>query len=705
METSLFDLIKQHGPVTYRELQQLVSDDEFLADDLDELIATGAIVEVDDQIAEPHHFKLMSATIVSIKPANGYVRIDGAEDDVYVDARDLHGALLNDRVFLEMKRGRYLVAAIIKHTQTTVIGEVYRLAGLTYLKVNAIAPASTLFVLTDYVGSDEELVIGEITKYGTNRHEVRFLKSLGAKNAPGNDITRIILEEGAPLDFPIEVEAQVSRLPVEVSDKDRAGRTDFRDQVIVTIDGESARDFDDAVGIKKTATGYQLGVHIADVSHYVKEQSPIDLEALNRGTSIYVLDRVVPMLPFVLSNGLCSLKEGVDRLTLSVIIDLDPRGRVVKSRIENGVINSKGRLTYTYVQSLLDGKKVEGEIDEMLLVLAEAAKKIRKLRIKRGALDLDLPELKINVDGDGKPISITEKAGNEAEAIIEDLMVMTNEVTAETVTNMKLPMLYRIHELPDSKRIDNLVYLLKRLGHHYALNAKGITPLDVQGLLTKFENEVDGRVIKESTLRSLAKARYAAENKGHFGLASTCYTHFTSPIRRYPDLIVHRLIKQFVVDNNRKFDSKLPRLLAALGEDTSTKERRAVTIERKVNDVKAAEYMESFIGTTFKGQIDGITKQGLFLTLTNGVSGLLKFELLADYFVLDDAHISAYGKRSKKRFMLGDQLSVIILSVNKEQGNIDLGLEKPLVIKTDPKKYKRSRGKKEQQKRRTRNRR
>ncbi len=677
--------LKTNGRHSYNELAALYDDDSQFQDELAHLFNNGLIIEHYGKILLPEHLNLVRAEIVSVKQTFAFAAIEGEEEDVHLESHALNSALLGDLVFLERRRKNYAVYSIYKRVHEKVIGEIYHLGKNTYLQVNSLAPSDVAFELSDYEGEEEELVIAKINSYEGSKVRTSFLKSLGAKNAPGNDITRILIEENVPEVFPAEVDLQVSSIPYEISKAEIKNRQDLRDQLIVTIDGEEARDFDDAVSVRKTGSGYEIGVHIADVSYYVNEGSPIDLEAYERGTSIYVLDRVIPMLPFALSNGICSLKEGEDRLTISVIMNIDQYGQVRSSKILPSVIKSKGRLTYTYVQDVIERNKPENDIEKMLLLLDEVANKIRKNRIRRGAIDLDLGELHIKTNKEGKAIDVQLKKGIESENLIEDLMVLTNEVVAETITNKKLPMLYRIHEQPEGQRIDNLNYLLKRLGHRSDLNPKGVKPKDMQILVNKYKNEPEGPVIMEASLRSLAKARYAPINHGHFGLASTCYTHFTSPIRRYPDLIIHRLIRKYLFNNDKDIEG-LKKYLTKAGEQTSDLERRAIKIERLVNDMKSAEFMETLVGETMHGMITGLANSGMFVQLDNGVSGLIRFDTMSDYYKVDEAGISARGRRSKVEYMLGERVEVVISAASKETSNIDLILKEEKKSKTRKKK-------------------
>ncbi len=639
---------------------------------LNDLVNEGELVFEDNTYITPFSLGLVRAVVVSVKSTYAFLNI-AEDEDVTVEEQNLNGALLGDIVYLK-HNVMFKVVKIVKRSRSEVVGEIVKTNSMTTLKVKSIATSNITFFVNNYEGLNSQIVRASIIKYSNNSIFVDIVEVLGSKNAPGVDITRILLEHDCPLVFNEEVENQVVNIPLSIENEDHRGRTDLRNEFIVTIDGEDAKDLDDAVSVRRKNNGYEVGIHIADVSHYVTYSSPLDKEAFNRGTSIYVTDRVVPMLPFELSNGICSLNPNVDRFAMSCVVQLDESGKTISSQIFPSIIKTKHRLTYTYVNEIIENKDASNELNETIQLLNEVAIKLRELKKERGCLDLSIPEIKVIVDETGKPINIEKRLQKDGEKLIEDLMILANETVAETISKRKLPFIYRIHENPAAKRIDNLISFTTNMGFKPKFNALNVTPLAVQKLLLDVAKSEKSTVIAQVLLRSLAKARYSPHNKGHFGLASTCYTHFTSPIRRYPDLIVHRLLKDYLIFNEVGQLKTKGEELAVLAENASFKERRAITVEREATDMKCAEYMTQFIGDTFKGFIAGMTNSGLFVDLENGVSGKLRFEDMYDFYRVDDHGQRAYGRRGKS-FNLGDNVEVILLSANKDNGEIVLQLK------------------------------
>ena len=673
---NLYDYISKHPYVKINELQSFFDIEEHLVRELiKELTQTGSIIEEQGAYFLPELVNLIQAKIVLVRANFAFAEVKDASDDIRLEGDELNGAFLGDLVFLKRQQKSYFVERVYQRAHQKVVGEIIIENGKRYLNVQGLALKTVRFLLSDYqIGQEGEIIVGLIQEYGPALVQVRFLRSLGMKNAPGVDITKIILENGAPIDFDDAVMDATQSLPIELSTDDLKDRLDLREKLIVTIDGEDAQDFDDAISIEKSGGNYILGVHIADVSHYVQESSPIDIAAQERGTSIYVTDRVVPMLPFALSNGLCSLRPDEDRLTFSCIMTISKHGEVIDYAIKKSVIKSSARLTYTYFQKVIDANKGENAVDFLLLEALHLARKIRKKRIERGSLDLDLPELKIDVDAEGYPLALIQKQGIEAENVIEDFMILANETVASAIAERKLPFIYRIHEKPDPDRLDNLNLLLIKLGYKPEINSHKITSRDLQLFLDTHQKNGDATVIRERTLQSLARARYDIKNVGHFGLASKCYTHFTSPIRRYPDLLVHRALKRYLIDDQLAFDVEYQKHLKLLSEDASEKERRAVLIERACNDMKTAEYMSRFLGQQFNGYIDGFLNSGMFVTLENGVSGLVRFDSMLGYYYLERYQLAIRNKRTNEQYIIGQPVSVIVISSNKETGNVDLQL-------------------------------
>lgn len=684
----------------YCKIGDLCSQYDGKKKDLMELLKTleieGDIIKEDDSFILPSSLGLLKATIVSVKKHCAFALIDNEEDDIRIEEEYMGNAFLGDIVYLRYMNGLFKVIQVIKRRYNDIVGEVIKDEQNLLLDVNALACENIKFVIKEGSASVSDIVQAQILSFDKTICFVKITNILGQKNAPFMDIKRVILENDAPIEFPDEVNQEVLEIPQSVSENDLLDRSDFRNEFIVTIDGDDSRDFDDAISLTKENGVYTLGVHIADVSYYVKEGSALDKEAFNRGTSIYITSKVVPMLPFSLSNGICSLNEGVDRLTLSCIIQLDEYGNVLNSSIEESVIRSSHRLTYNYVNEVLETKKgIDSEsltkLEKQILLFDELAHIIRKTKIERGCLELDVPEIKITVDEKGFPIDVSKKVSRDAEKLIEDFMVLANEVVAKTVNKINMPFVYRIHENPVAKKLSNFISFSSRVGIKAEFSPLSCTPLDLQKHINKMEPGEKKNVICATLLRCLAKARYATSNKGHFGLASKCYTHFTSPIRRYPDLVVHRLLKRYIINKDFSDLSNLSNLLDYISENTSVKERRAITIERECNDIKGAEYMEQFIGQTFTGYIDGITNNGLYFELENGLSGSLRFEDMDDYYIVNEAAFYAVGRRTNKKFFLGDKITATLIKCDKYAGTSTFALindKKPRHQHLSKKKYK-----------------
>ncbi len=639
----------------------------------------GDLIKEDNTYITPYNLGLIKARIVTVKHHFAFASFDNDEDDVLIDEKYLHGAMLNDIVYLRYDLF-FEVIKIVKRERKIIVGEIYKTPSISYLIVNGIATDNTKFIIEDYKGESNEIVKCEIKHFENAKVYLSFLEKIGDKNEPFVDITRKLLEYDCPIEFSEEVDSQVANLPLSVSEEDISNRLDLRKEFIVTIDGEDAKDLDDAISAEETKEGYIVGVHIADVSYYVTEYSPLDKEALERGTSIYVADRVVPMLPFVLSNGICSLNPNVDRLTISCIIKLDKNGEILSSEIKPSVINSKHRLTYTYVNEVIKNNTFNNELEEKILLFNKIAKLLRKNKEARGELDFDLAELKVLVDNQGEAVGIEKRIQKDGEKLIEDFMILANEVVAETIYHKNLPFIYRIHENPPSKKIDAFNFFLSKMGFKKHLDVLNVKPKDIQNVLREIKYSPKQQIIAQVLLRSLAKARYSTNNKGHFGLASKCYTHFTSPIRRYPDLIVHRYLRKYLFAKNLEFPFDKMEELIYIAENSSIKERRALNVERESLDMKCAEYMHKFIGAEFKGYITSITSSGMFVELENGVSGKISFESLSDYYSADSHGFSAYGRRKGKTYSLGDLVTVIVDNTIKSSGEITLLIKNDKLI-------------------------
>lgn len=495
------------------------------------------------------------------------------------------------------------------------------------------------------------------------------------------DIYEIAHSLDIPTVFPDEVIEETDKKKPKVSKSEMKWRRDFRGEMVVTIDGDDSKDFDDAVSLRKEGKYYILGVHIADVSHYVKEDSPLDKEAFRRSTSVYLVDVVIPMLPEKLSNNLCSLVPGKERLTLSVEMKIDQKGNIVESTIEESVIKSAARLTYKGVNKILahphcKEARENRDLMVMLYMMRELSGLLRENRRKRGAIDFDLPETKIYLTKTGKVRKIVPADRGESEKIIEDFMLAANETVAETMFENKIPLLYRIHDYPEKKKIKALSVLLSTIGVRFRPKSNKVNPNVLRDLLERTQDSSNADLVRIVTLRSMQQAKYAPDDTYHFGLAADYYCHFTSPIRRYPDLIVHRIIKEVLNDKfNKKRIKHYNGILYPIAERTSSLERRAIECEREVNKLKSCEYMADKIGEIHEGYISGVTGWGIYVTLPTTVEGMIPIRSLKDdYYIFNEQNHEFIGKYKKKRYRLGDKIKIEVKSVDVDRRTIDFAL-------------------------------
>lgn len=525
-------------------------------------------------------------------------------------------------------------------------------------------------------------VVVKLTSYpeGRKNAEGEVVKILGHKNDPGVDILSVIHKHGLPLAFPENVLDQANSAPDTIDEKEIANRRDLRNETIVTIDGADAKDLDDAVTVTILENGhYKLGVHIADVSYYVTENSPIDVEAEERGTSVYLVDRVIPMIPHRLSNGICSLNPKVDRLTLSCEMEISPEGEVVKHEIFQSVIKTTERMTYADVNSILHEKdealraKYEGLVP-MFERMEELAAILRKKRMTRGAIDFDFKESKVIVDEDGKPQDVILRERSVAEKLIEEFMLVANETVAEHFHWMQVPFIYRIHEDPKEEKLRRFFEFITNFGYIVKGTANSVHPRALQEIIEAVQGTPEEMVISTVMLRSMQQAKYYPESLGHFGLSTEFYTHFTSPIRRYPDLIVHRLIRTYLIEGDissatqEKWNSRL----TEIAEHSSSMERRSVEAERETDELKKSEYMLDKIGEEYDGIISSVTNFGMFVELTNTIEGLVHVSYMTDdYYRYDERHFAMIGERTGKVFRIGDEITVRVVNVNKDERAID----------------------------------
>jgi ribonuclease R len=500
-------------------------------------------------------------------------------------------------------------------------------------------------------------------------------------NDPGVDIMSVVRAYDLPVDFPEEVMRTLNQVAEEIDSEEVKNRMDLRDITTVTIDGEDAKDLDDAITLSKEGNNYRLGVHIADVTHYVKEGAVLDKEALKRGTSVYLVDRVIPMLPHKLSNGICSLNPGVDRLALSCFMDIDDKGTVLGHQIAETVIRSDRRMTYTNVAKIVDksDEEVTKEYEElvpMFMLMQELAEVLRERRHKRGSINFDFPESKIIVDKKGKPVEIKPYERNKATKIIEEFMLIANETIAEDYFWQEIPFVYRTHDNPDEEKIMKLAIFINNFGYSIKLGQDEIHPKELQKLLIKVEDTPEEALISRLTLRSMKQAKYTVANTGHFGLSAKYYCHFTSPIRRYPDLQIHRIIKENLGGKlGEKRVQHYEKILFEVANHSSKTERRAEEAEREVEKLKKVEYMMEHIGDTFEGVISGVTSWGMYVELPNTIEGMIRVsEMKDDYYIYDEERYQMVGEHTKKVYKLGQMVTVEVVNADKILRTIDFAL-------------------------------
>ena len=622
----------------------------------------------------------------------GFVRVEGEDDDIFIPGSYTKSALDGDTVQVlvkkeggEGKRREGQVLNILERGNSVLVGTYTRSRNFGF-----VTPDNQKFTKDIYVAKAESKgavtghkVVVEITDFGDEQRkpEGRVLEILGHVNDPGVDILSVIKAYGLPEEYPDDVMKQIENIPDEVEEKEKAGRADFRDLQTVTIDGEDAKDLDDAITISKEGNMYHLGVHIADVSQYVTEGSPLDKEALKRGTSIYLVDRVIPMIPHKLSNGICSLNQGVDRLALSCMMDINEKGEIVKHKICESVINVTRRMSYTSVHKIIEEKdeaerKEYEELIPMFELMYELADILQARREKRGSIDFDFPEAKIILDEKGKPIDVKEYERTQANRIIEEFMLAANQTVAEEYFWNELPFVYRTHETPDMEKIQNLALFIENFGYTLKIKEDEIHPKEVQKLMRSIAGKPEEGLIGRLALRSMKQARYTTECEGHFGLALKYYCHFTSPIRRYPDLQIHRIIKENIHGGMKdKRIEHYQKILPEVAEQTSALERRADDAEREVEKMKKAEYMEQFVGKDFEGTISGLTTWGMYVELPNTIEGMIRVaDIPGDYYYYDEDLHRMVGEQTGKVYKMGEPLRIIVAGVDKLTRTIDFVL-------------------------------
>ena len=627
----------------------------------------------------------------------GFVTVEGQEEDIFIPAEKTGGAMNGDRVQVAReetgpkgKRPEGVILKILERANETVIGYYQKNKNYGFVLPDNQKLSQDIFIPQ---GKDMGAVTGhkvvvKITDFGGERRKPEGIVTeiIGHVNDPGTDIASIIKAYGLPEEFPQEVMREAGLMPGRVDERETEGRLDLRRLQTVTIDGEDAKDLDDAITISKEGDGrYTLGVHIADVTHYVREGKPLDEEALKRGTSVYLVDRVIPMLPHKLSNGICSLNAGEDRLALSCIMDIDDRGNVLGHRVAETFILVDRRMTYTAVNAIVTDRDqaVMEEYQDFVAMfdtMKELADILRAKRRQRGSIDFDFPESKIVLDDKGRPVDIRPYERNAATRIIEDFMLMANETVAEDYFWQELPFVYRTHEYPDPEKMKRLGTFINNFGYAIRTQNGEVHPKEIQKLLDRIQGTDEEALISRLTLRSMRQARYGTVCTGHYGLAANYYTHFTSPIRRYPDLQIHRIIKENLRTGlSQKRISHYDRILPQVAKQCSAMERRADEAERETDKFKKCQYMSGHIGEAFEGVISGVTGWGLYVELPNTVEGLIHIsELKGDYFIFDEERMELMGERTNVRYKLGQKVRVLVKGCDKLTRTIDFTLDEDM---------------------------
>lgn len=656
---------------------------------LDALVAEGKI----EVSAKGKYTKSESKFLTGVFTAHprgfGFVTVEGEDEDIFISESQVNGAFHMDTVQVALLRGESKgrrregkITKIIARGMNQIV--------CTYEKSKTFGfavPDNPKFGKDIFIPQERSKgavsghkVVVELTDFGGDgrKPEGKVVEILGHINDPGTDILSIVRAYDLPVEFSEKIMNQVERVANEVSTADMAGRMDLRDWQTVTIDGEDAKDLDDAITLTKEGDRYKLGVHIADVSNYVQEHSALDVEALNRGTSVYLVDRVIPMLPHKLSNGICSLNAGENRLALSCIMTIDGKGNVVDHVIAETVIKVDRRMSYTSVKKILEDHD-EAEIREyeelvpMFERMKELAAILRKKRMKRGSIDFDFPETKIILNEQGKPVEIKPYERNVATKIIEDFMLIANETVAQDYFWQELPFVYRSHDNPDTEKIQKLGTFINNFGYTIKIGQDDVHPKELQKLLQKIEGTPEEPLISRLTLRSMKQAKYTTIGTGHFGLATSYYCHFTSPIRRYPDLQIHRIIKDNL--RGRMNDKKIQhydKILPEVAKHSSEMERRADEAERETEKLKKVEFMETHIGEVFEGVISGVTEWGFYVELPNTVEGLVHVTSLTDdYFHYNESTYELIGEATGYRYKLGQKIKVVVTGTDKLMRTID----------------------------------
>ncbi len=703
LQEKILDYFKESGtrPLSVNELEEIfglsqVDEFKLLVKTLNELEHTGQLIRTrKNRFGLPEKMNLVRGKIEMNKKGFAFlIPEDENEKDIYIHSSDLLSAMNNDTVIVRIEkkgvrenRPEGVVIRILERANNQIVGTYEDSHEFGFVIPDDKRIPNDIFIPKNKTKGaiTGHKVIVDIAQYpeGRKSAEGEVVQILGHKNDPGIDILSIIYKHGIKIDFPDNVLDQAEKTPDSISEAELKGRRDLREEVIVTIDGADAKDLDDAVRVEQLENGnYLLGVYIADVTHYVTENSPIDKEALERGTSVYLVDRVIPMIPHRLSNGICSLNRDKDRLTIGCEMEVNRAGQVVGHEIFQAVIRTTERMTYKDVNKILVDKDEETRKKFEPLVpnferMEELASILRHKRMKRGAIDFDFKEAQILVDEEGKATDVVIRERSTGERLIEEFMLCANETVAEHFHWMDVPFIHRIHESPDEAKLEHFFEFLAGLGYVIKGTPNDIHPLELQKVLERVKGEKEEMVISKLMLRSMKQAKYDPVSIGHFGLSTDFYTHFTSPIRRYPDLIVHRLIRTYLINGNMsdKTLKKWKKLLPDIAKHTSEMERAAVDTEREVDDLKKAEFMLDKIGEEFTGIISSVTSFGLFVELENTVEGLVHVSYMTDdYYHYSDRHHALIGEMTGKVFRIGDEVNIKVMDVNMDEHAVDFVL-------------------------------
>ena len=691
---TIMDLNDKLGLVTIDEYQRLESE-------LDKLVSDGVIYYSDKKkkylLLENSH--LVKGRLILNEKGFGFIEIGKDVKDVYVNEKNINDAVDGDLVLFEYlnkdkERPEGRIIKVIKRNFDPIVGEVIVIDGNYFVRPDR--KGADIYIPRDKLGGAVEGHKVVVTPLKDGKRIGEITKIIGHKNDVGIDILSFVYEYNFRPEFPNEVMDELEDIPLFLDEKEinkelSLGRRDLRDREIFTIDGADTKDIDDAISLSIDSNGnYHLGVHIADVSYYVKEGTKIDEEAYFRGTSVYLVDRVLPMLPHKLSNGICSLNENEDRFALSCEMIIDNKGNVTKYDIFPSIIKSRKKMTYESVNKILEENYTEDdykEFESTLLLMNELSKILRKKMIARGYIEFESTEAKIKVDENCHPISIEARVQRSGEELIENFMIAANETVASSIYYKNLPGIYRVHDKPDEKRLSEFMKFLSLHGYIVKGKNKINNPKDLQNILNQLEEVPEVRVLHDMAIRSQAKAIYSDINIGHFGLGSKCYSHFTSPIRRYPDLILHRLVRDYNYNYSDKLINERREQIPIEAEHCSIREQESQNCERDVDKMKKAEYMMDHIGEIYKGIISGVQEFGIFVELDNTVEGLIKVEnIKGDYYIYDKDLMALVGKKNKKRYSFGDAIAVKVISADKDKSQIDFEIYEEKDNKNDTKK-------------------